>query len=107
MTAGGCKPGGVASKKKAPSATGVTQGSVGGGSMHYHKEEIEALMDIMEEIHPIGKFEKDLEEQVAERYNAMHHPTTARPREYVNLMAQFNKFASKKLPTGDPDCPLH
>jgi hypothetical protein len=67
--------------------------------MHYREDELNDLMDIMEELLPIGKYEK---ERVAERNNMMH-PT--RPREYPNLMTQFNKFATKKPPTGDPECP--
>jgi hypothetical protein len=74
----------------------------GGGKMHYRREdELNDLMDIMEELLPIGKYEK---ERVAERYNMMH-PT--RPREYPNLMTQLVQqvFATKKPPTGDPECP--
>jgi hypothetical protein len=71
----------------------------GGGSMHYRAEELEALMEIMDDVVPIGKYEK---EKVCQRYNDMF-PT--RPREYQNLMSQFNKYASRKEPTGDPDCP--
>jgi hypothetical protein len=85
---------GAAAKNKAPNNQGA-----GGGKMHYRDDELNDLMDIMEELLPIGKYEK---EKVAERYNMMH-PT--RPREYPNLMTQFNKFASKKPPTGNPDCP--
>jgi hypothetical protein len=94
----------TAAKKPAAKKTARTSGilptvGAGGGKMHYREDELECLMDIMEDVLPIGKFEK---EKVAERYNELN-PT--RPREYQNLMSQFNKFASKKPPTGDPDCP--
>jgi hypothetical protein len=92
------KNSGGGGKKKSKGAGGGTQG-LGGGSMHYKEDELNDLMDLMEEIQPIGKFEK---EQVAQKYNVMHPD---RPREYQNLMSQFNKFATKKPPTGDPDCP--
>jgi hypothetical protein len=71
----------------------------GGGRMHYRDDELNDLMDIMELVLPNGKYEK---EKVAERYNEIH---SDRPREYQNLMTQFNKFASKKPPTGYPECP--
>jgi hypothetical protein len=92
------KPAAAKNKKNSAGVAVVGQGA-GGGSMHYRDEELHDLMDIMEDVLPIGKYEK---ERVAERYNA-NHPL--RPREYPNLMSQFNKFASKKPPTGDPNCP--
>jgi hypothetical protein len=68
-------------------------------STKFRDFELDALMDIIKEVLPIGKFEWD---KVATRFNAMF-PT--RPRLMRNLRNRFNNYAGKKPPTGDPDCP--
>ncbi|CAB9501261.1 unknown protein [Seminavis robusta] len=91
-------------KKKAPSVKPngkpkAKKMSAGGGDSHFTDGEVSGFFDILERRLPIGKeeFTKCMDE-----YNALFPD---RPRGYNNLKAQFNKHASKKPPTGDPDCP--
>jgi len=74
----------------------------GGGATRYSDDELDALMEHMEAILPIGKNEW---ERLVERYNSDERVSKDRPRGLDNLRSQYNKYAKKKAPTGDPDCP--
>jgi hypothetical protein len=71
----------------------------GGGDMKYREDELDYLMQVCEDILPMGKYEW---ERVTTRYNSKY---PRRQRKMVNLRNQFNTFAKAKPPTGDPDCP--
>jgi hypothetical protein len=68
-------------------------------STKFRAPELDALMDIVEAILPIGKLEWD---KVGAKYNTKFKH---RRRIVRNLRNKFNSFANKKAPTGDPDCP--
>jgi hypothetical protein len=68
-------------------------------STKFRDEEVDALLDIMAVIKPIGKSEW---EKVTSKYNEKH---SDRRRTMRNLRNRFNIEANKKPPTGDPDCP--
>ena len=76
--------------------------SKGGGNTRYTDQEVEALMDNMEDILPIGKHEW---ERLTERCNSDERVAKHRHRGLDNLRKQHNANAKKKAPTGDPDCP--
>ena len=90
-------PSGRSRKKSTTDST--TQKSVGGGDMKYKEEELKALMEICEEVLPMGKSQW---EQIATRYNALF---PSRPRQEKSLRGQLNYYAKQKPPTGDPHCP--
>lgn len=76
--------------------------SKGGGSTRCTEEELQALMDHMEDVLPIGKHEW---ERLTERCNSDNRVPNNRHRGLDNLRKQHNNHAKKKAPTGDPDCP--
>ena len=63
--------------------------------------ELEHLLDIVEEILPIGASEW---ERVWERHDVDFH---AKERTPESLKRKFQELARKKIPTGDPECPPH
>jgi hypothetical protein len=73
--------------------------SVGGGDLKFTTDELESLMDIIEDVLPMGKYEW---ERVVARYNSMFPD---RPRNEKSVCNQFNSYSKQKPPTGDPDCP--
>ena len=60
--------------------------------------ELEHLLDIVEEILPIGASEW---ERVWERHDVDFH---AKERTPESLKRKFQELARKKIPTGDPQC---
>jgi hypothetical protein len=70
-------------------------------NMRFSNEELETLMDIVEECLPIGKI---LWKSVESRYNLIF---PERPREVDNIRHQFSKHANKKVPTENPNIPVH
>jgi hypothetical protein len=71
----------------------------GGGDLKFRDEELQTLMDICDDILQVGKSKW---EKVANRYNQAY---PKRPRNEKALRNQFNSYANKKPPTGNPDCP--
>jgi hypothetical protein len=71
----------------------------GGGDLKFKDKELQTLMDICDDILPMGKGPW---ETVAHRYNQVY---PERSRNEKSLRNQFNSWANKKPPTGDPDCP--
>jgi hypothetical protein len=69
--------------------------------LKYHKDEIEAFLDIMEDHLPIGPQEW---EDVTEAHND-RFPMKNRDKD--SLRRKFNEFVNSKKPTGDPQCPPH
>jgi hypothetical protein len=53
------KPAAKRNRKNVMGTGGTAGQGAGGGSMHHRDEELHDLMDIMEEIIPIGKYEKE------------------------------------------------
>ena len=83
-------------KKK---ATGKRKGEY--TQARFTLEELEDLMDIVEQILPIGPNQW---EQVENDFNTIY---PARMRTTDNLRRQFNKQCKKKAPTGDPNIPSY
>lgn len=83
--------------KKAPAKKSSAETGV---NLKCTNDENDFLLDVIEEILPIGKFPW---EKVGVRYNRSAHKTQSRTVE--NLRKHFNVFVNKKPPTGDPDCP--
>ena len=92
------QPAAAAKKKKATMEAGKLKPG-GGGDLKYTKVEIDALMDICEDIIPMGKNEW---ERITNRYNKLF---PSRPRQEKSLRGQLNSYAKQKPPTGDRDCP--
>ena len=63
--------------------------------------EIESLLDVINDIFPIGNSEW---EQVWNRHN---HRYPSKERTFESFWRKFLEMARKKVPTGDPNCPPH
>ena len=72
------------------------QGGGRAGSTNYTKEEMQTLLDLMEQILPIGKEELM---QVTDEFNPCF---PQRPCEVQQIHRKFNKLHSKQAPTGNP-----
>jgi len=70
------------------------------GNLKCSDAENDLLLNIVEDILPIGKFPW---EKVGVRYN--NQVLKTRSRTVENLRKHFNIFVNEKPPTGDPDCP--
>jgi hypothetical protein len=67
----------------------------------YTITEMESLLDVIEEVVPIGNPHW---EQVWDKHNTCY-PNKEQTAE--SLRCKFQKMAHKKMPTGDPNCPSH
>ena len=94
-TAGGRAGNVVAAAARNPPAGARNRGT------KYHKDEIEALLDLMEDNLPIGPQEwDDVTEAHADRF-------LLKNRDSQSLRRKFNELVNSKKPTGDPNCPPH
>ena len=72
-----------------------------GRALNYTDAEIEYLLDLAEEIKPLGA---ERWERVGERFRS-HFSLSAFPRDTDSLKAKFKTLRLVKKPTGHPDCP--
>jgi len=86
----------VAAPKK---SNGAPKKSNGGGDLKYREEELVSLLDLWEEILPIGK---SMHDRLMAKYNDIY---PERARTAASLRNQFHSLCKQKPPTGDPDCP--
>ena len=94
-TAGGRAGNVVAAAARNPPAGARNRGT------KYHKDEIEAFLDLMEDNLPIGPQEwDDVTEAHADRF-------LLKNRDSQSLRRKFNELVNSKKPTGDPNCPPH
>ena len=83
-------------------ARGKRVGGRKNGSANYTTADVDALLDVVEDVEPIGAQEWAI---VSSRYNDWA-ATSGRPlREQTSLKIKFDKLCSSKKPTGDPSCP--
>jgi hypothetical protein len=83
-----------------PAARNPPAGACNRGTK-YHRDEIDAFLNLMEDNLPIGPQEWDeVTEFHAERF-------LLRNRDSQSLRQKFNELVNSKKPTGDPNCPPH
>jgi len=85
---------------KKAAATAKAKETKDGGNLKCTDAENFLLLDVIEDVLPIGKFPWD---HVGARCN--RDVAKNRPRAVENLRKRFNVFVNKKPPAGDPDCP--
>ena len=72
------------------------------GSKKYRREEIDKLLDLIDEIQPIGA---EMWERIAEDYNRAARGNLWEERDADSLKVKFRGMVNHKKPTGDPQCP--
>lgn len=74
------------------------------GAPNYADSDIDALLDVVEEVQPIGANEWSL---VAAKFEMYATEVGRVPREMESLKLKFDRLSNTKKPTGDPSCPPH
>lgn len=74
------------------------------GAPNYSIEDIEAMLDAVEDVEPLGANQWAIVEQQFNEWSTANE----RPyRDMDSLKLKFDKLASVKKPTGDPSCPAN
>ena len=90
------------SQASASSSSNSSRGGRAPGSQTYNDQDIEALLDIVQELRPLGA---DQWQNVADRYNRGAASRERAQRDADSLRKKFNGLCRHKKPTGDPQCP--
>lgn len=74
------------------------------GAPNYSEDDIKALLDIVDELEPIGNNEWCL---VSSRFNSYAAEHQRPMRDTESVKGKFDRLANTKKPTGDPSCPAN